>query len=153
AARLGGRVVGAVEATVHSFLSGLGGVADGRTVAIVLAYSVYLWAVIALTFGFGLMALDIDAPFLPASLAVVVLVAVCVFLPQAPGFVGTWQLGCVTALALFHVPQEKAVGFSLITWVAQMAVNIGTAGFCLAREDVSVGQILRVAQRAPTADV
>jgi hypothetical protein len=74
-----------------------------------------------------------------------------VFLPQAPGFVGTWQAGCVLALGLFGVSQEVAVGYSLLTWVVQMVINITIAGLFLAREDLSLGQLLRLAPRESPA--
>lgn len=152
AQRLPARLGEGLRGLVGSFLHGLDALADGRTVALVLFYSVYLWAVIALTFGLALVALDIQVPLAQASLAVVVLVAACVFLPQAPGFVGTWQLGCVLALDAFGVPQEQAVGYSLLTWVSSMVVNITMASIFLAREDFSVGQLLRLTERdAPPA--
>jgi len=136
-----------------AFLNGLAGLADGATVAVVIAYSIYLWGVIALTFMFGFLALDIQVPLVAASLAAVVVVAAFVFLPQAPGFVGTWQAGCVLALSFFAVPKDAAVGYSLFTWVIQMIDNIGTAGVFLAREDVSVAQLVRLAEReAPPAE-
>ena len=117
----------------------------------VIAYSVYLWGVIALTFLFGFLALDIHVPLVAASLAVVVVVAAFVFLPQAPGFVGTWQAGCVIALGLFGVSREVAIGYSLLSWIVQMATNIGVAGIFLAREDLSLAQLLRVAERSTGA--
>jgi uncharacterized protein (TIRG00374 family) len=147
--RLPERLASRVRPVVSSFVSGLAGLTDARTVLLVVAYSVYLWIVIALNFFFGFLALGIDVPLVPASLATVVIVAAFVFLPQAPGFVGTWQAGCVVALDLFHVQRDVAVGFSLLTWIVQMIVNLGTAGIFLAREDFSLAQLLRVAEREP----
>jgi hypothetical protein len=43
----------------------------------------------------------------------------------------------VIALGLFGVPSDLAVGYSLLTWILSMAVNVGAAGFFLAREDLS----------------
>lgn len=135
---------------IHSFLSGLGSLGKASSVALVLAYSVYLWTIIMLTFLFGFLALRIDVPLVPASLTAVVIVAAFVFLPQAPGFVGTWQAGCVLALDIFGVQQDVAVGYSLLTWLVSIGVTIGAAVVFLVREDVSFGQLLRVA-RDPTA--
>ena len=148
-ARLGRRL----QPLIGSFMSGLGGLADLPTVLLVLAYSAYLWGVITLTYLFAFLALDIRVSSLvAASLTTVVVVAAAVFLPQGPGFVGTWQAGCVLALSFFKVDHEVAVGYSLLTWVIQMAVNIGAAGIFLAREDVPVGRLLGVAAReAPAA--
>jgi uncharacterized protein (TIRG00374 family) len=148
------RFGGALMPVVDGLLDGLAGVADVRTILLVLAYSAYLWCVITLTYLFSLLALGIDAPVLAASLAAMVIVAAFVFLPQGPGFVGTWQAGCVLALGIFGVPQEQAVGYSLLTWAVQMAINIGIASVFLVREDVSVGQLLRVrGAEAPAAGV
>jgi uncharacterized membrane protein YbhN (UPF0104 family) len=143
-ARLPGRVARRLRPLSASFMNGHGGLADLPTILLVMGYSVYLWGVIMLTFLFSFLALDIDVPLIAASLTTVVTVAAAVFLPQAPGFVGTWQFGCVLALEhVFHA--------SLLTWVLQMAINIGTAGFFLAREDMSLGQLLRVASRETPA--
>src|SRR2546425_5241283 len=133
---------GRVHALARSFMDGLGGLRDLATVLVVLGYSMYLWGVITLTFMFSFLALDMQVPLLAASLTTVVVVAAAVFLPQAPGFVGTWQFGCVQALKLFGVPQEIAVGYSLLTWVLQMGVNISAGGLFLTREDLSVGQLV-----------
>jgi uncharacterized membrane protein YbhN (UPF0104 family) len=140
--RLPTRVGRALGPIADGFLRGLAGVADVRTVARVAAYSAYLWTSNALPFAFALLALGIDVPVFPAALATVVIVAAAVFLPQGPGFVGTWQLGCVAALELFGVPRDQAVGFSLLTWVMQMVVCVGTGAVFLAREDLSLKQVL-----------
>jgi hypothetical protein len=138
---------------VTSFMNGLGGLADGSTVLLVLWYSAYLWGVITLTFLFSFLALPFGdhIPLVAASLTTVVIVAAAVFLPQAPGFVGTWQAGCVLALGLFGVSKEVAIGYSLLSWIVQMGTNIGVGGFFLAREDISLAQLLRVAERGTEA--
>ena len=115
----------------------------------VLGYSALLWAANALPFLFALLALGIDVPLVPASLASIVIVAAFVFLPQAPGFVGTWQAGCVLALELFGVPKDLAVGYSLLTWIVQMVVNVGLGGVFVAREDLSLRQLVRDGRRRP----
>jgi uncharacterized protein (TIRG00374 family) len=135
---------------VSSFMNGLGGLADGQTVLLVICYSAYLWGVITLTFLFSFLALPLGShiPLVAASLTTVVIVAAAVFLPQAPGFVGTWQAACVLALGMFGVSREVAIGYSLLSWVVQMAGNIGIAGVFIAREDLSLAQLLRVAERS-----
>jgi uncharacterized protein (TIRG00374 family) len=151
-ARLPSSLAARIRPLVGSFLGGLGGLADRSTVALVLAYSVYLWVLIQLTFLFGFLALDMHVPLVAASLATVVIVAAFVFLPQAPGFIGTWQAGCVVALRLFGVPRDEALGYSLLTWIISMVMNIGAAGVFLAWEDLSPGQLLRLrAREAPPA--
>jgi uncharacterized protein (TIRG00374 family) len=136
----------------RSFLTGLGALADTRTVLVVLMYSVYVWGAIALTFMFGVLALAIQVPPVTGALTIMVTVAAFVFLPQAPGFVGTWQAACVLALHDFYgVPKDLAVGYSLLTWIASMGVNVSLAGLFLAREDLSLSQLVRAAGQVETA--
>ena len=137
------RVFRVVWPLVDGLFRGLGGLADVRTVLSVLAYSVTLWGAITLTYLLSFLALDITVPLLQASLVTVVIVAVFVFLPQAPGFIGTWQLGCVTALTLFDVPRELALSYAFLTWIVQMIVNVGGAGLFIAFEDGSIRDLVR----------
>ncbi|HLK12079.1 MAG TPA: lysylphosphatidylglycerol synthase transmembrane domain-containing protein [Candidatus Binatia bacterium] len=145
ARRLPRRLAATVGPLLHGFLAGLGSLADAGTVVAALGYSALLWGVIALTWMCGLLALALPVPPLAASLTVMVTVAAFVFLPQGPGFVGTWQAGCVLALALFDTPRETAIGYSLLTWLGMMGTNLLAGGLFLAREDVSLRQLLRVA--------
>jgi uncharacterized protein (TIRG00374 family) len=136
----------------RSFLAGLGALSDTRTVLLVLWYSVYVWGAVALTFLFALLALDVPAPLVSGALTVMVTVAAFVFLPQAPGFVGTWQAACVLALGFFDVSQDLAVGYSVLTWIAAMSTNVGLAGIFLAREDLSLSQLVRAADEQTAVD-
>ena len=140
--RLPARLGRAVGPIARGLLDGVGGLGDAATVGLVLGYSVLLWGAIVMTYLFSFLALDIDVPLLSASLTAVVIVAAFVFLPQGPGFVGTWQAGCVLALGLFDVPQEVAVGYSFLTWLIQMFVNIAAGALCAAFEDVDVRQFV-----------
>jgi len=148
---LPGRIASRLRPLLAMFMNGLGSLADAPTVLLVLWYSACLWGVITLTFLFSLLALPLGdhVPLVAASLTTMVLVAAAVFVPQAPGFVGTWQLGCVYALGLFGVSRDVALGYSLLTWIVQMATNIGVAGIFLAREDLSLTQLLRVRGAEP----
>jgi uncharacterized protein (TIRG00374 family) len=141
--RLPSRVGATLRPIVQGVLGGLGSLGSLTSVLRVVGLSLVLWTANSLPFLFGMLALGLDVPLLRAALAVLVVVAAAVFVPQGPGFVGTWQYGCVTALTLFHVPHEQAVGFSLLTWIVQMTVNVGLGGFFLAREDLSVRQLVR----------
>ncbi len=141
----------ALRPIAAGFFDALGALESGRIVGGVVGYSALLWTANALPFLFTILALDIPVPLVPAALASVVVVAAFVFMPQAPGFLGTWQAGCVLALDLFGAPRDLAVGFSLVTWLVQMLVNVGLGGFFVAREDLSLRQLVRSAEPAPEA--
>jgi uncharacterized protein (TIRG00374 family) len=135
------RIAGTLWSITEGLLRGLDALADLRIVALVLVYSVVLWAMITLTYTLSFLALDVPIPLLAGSLVTTVVVAASVFLPQGPGFVGTWQAGCVIALGIFHVPHDVAVGYSLLTWVLQMTANVGSALVGIAVEGVSFQEL------------
>jgi uncharacterized protein (TIRG00374 family) len=144
------RLADLVWPIVEGLLHGIGGLADLRTIGLVLGYSALLWFSITLTYVFSFLALDVHVPLFAAALTTVVIVAAFVFVPQAPGFIGTWQAGCVAALVQpFHVPLELAVGYSLLTWVIQVVVNVGGAGLFMATQEASLLEI--VAERRVAA--
>jgi hypothetical protein len=81
-----------------------------------------------------------------ASVSLVVVVAAFVSLPQAPGFVGTWQAGHVAALAIFGVFREEAIGLSLVTHVIQILVLVVLGATCLAVDGLGVGEVVSLAR-------
>ncbi len=134
-------------AIATGLLDGLRGLSDLRIVALVLASSVVLWTLITITYTLSFFAMDVPMPVVAGSLVTVVIVAASVFLPQAPGFIGTWQFGCVLALhTIFHVSHDLAVGFALLTWVLQMTANCGSALVAIAVEGVSFRELREEAQ-------
>ena len=145
-ARLPERVESRARPVLRGLINGLGGLSGKRTVALVVAYSAYLWGVIAFTFTRGMMALDLPVrQVVLASLTTLVSVALMVFLPNAPGYLGTWHLGCTWALRLFGVDESAAIAFAWLTWVVNMVVTVGGLGVFLAREGLSFGDVLHSA--------
>jgi uncharacterized protein (TIRG00374 family) len=141
------RIASPLRSIAHGLLQGLSGLNDGRIVTFVLVSSVVLWSLIALTYTLSFLALDVEIPLLSGSLVTVVIVATFVSLPQAPGFLGTWQAGCVFALHdLFGVPKDVALGYSLLTWAIQMVANIGSGTIALMIEGVSLRELVQEGQ-------
>ena len=141
-ARLPARVREPVWSVDDGLLRGLGALAELRIVAIVLAASVLLWTMITLTYTLSFLALDVPIPLFAGSLVTVVIVGASVFLPQGPGFIGTWQAGCLLALeVIFKVPHDVALGFALLTWVFQMTANVGSALVAILVEGVSFHEL------------
>jgi uncharacterized protein (TIRG00374 family) len=138
-----------VQRLIGGLLDGCAALGDGRTLARVCALSALLWAVTALVYVCAIRALAVPAPAIPAALASMVIVAAFVFLPQAPGLVGTWQAGCIVALGLFDVPHDLAVGYSFLTWLTAIVVQVGLGGFFLTREDLSWRDLLARSGSSP----
>lgn len=131
------RLAAPLRRAAAGLLDGCKALADARTLGVVCLFSAYLWAVTGLIYLCAIRALDLPVPALSGALASVVIVAAFVFLPQAPGLIGTWQAGCVVALGLFGAPRDLAVGYAFLTWLLAMLVQVGLGGFFLMREGLS----------------
>jgi uncharacterized protein (TIRG00374 family) len=130
-----------VRPVVSGVLDGARGIGDPATLLLVLGMSAGLWALITSTYLLSFLAMHLHVPLVAASLATVVIVAAFVFLPQMPGFVGTWQTACLVSLTRFGVPHDQVVAYSLLTWVIQIVVNVGAGAVAFAFQDLSMSQL------------
>lgn len=116
--RLPRRVGESLLATVHSFVDGLDALTDLRQLLMLLLASVYVWATLAAPFGLAAVAMGLDAsygiPLFRLAIVATTMVAVFVMIPAAPGFVGTYQAGCIVALGIFGVSKSEALAYSLL---------------------------------------
>lgn len=129
------------DAALHGFIDGLQGLSGGGTLLRIAGYSFYLWAVIASVFALGFVACGLEVPLVSGALALVTVVAGAVSAPSAPGFIGTFQAGCIVALALFGVGRADAVPYSFVVWAAQWLTQIVLGVVFLLRENVSFRDI------------
>jgi uncharacterized protein (TIRG00374 family) len=140
-ARMPAAVRDRADAALQSFIGGLQGIGDGPALLRILAYSIYLWMVIASTFALGFLACGLDVPTVSGALALVTVVAGAVSAPSAPGFIGTFQAGCVVGLGLFGVSHADAIPYAFVVWAAQWLTQIVLGVVFLLRENVSFGDV------------
>jgi uncharacterized protein (TIRG00374 family) len=111
-----------------------------------LGWSLYLWLVIALIYLLGILAFDIPAPVLVASITVSAIVAIAVSVPQAPGYIGSFQLGCTLSLAIFNVSQSHAIAYSIVLHLTQFVGVVAAGLYSLAREGMTMRQLEEVSE-------
>ena len=133
---------------LYAFLAGLAALTDPRKLFVLFAYSLWVWIWFAAVFWFGAKSLALDSayglPIVQASIAGVALVAIFIMIPAAPGFVGTYQAGCILALGIFGIPREESLSFSLLVHAVQF-VTVNVIGvYCFLVE----GMTVREAQQA-----
>lgn len=118
------RVVRAAE----NFASGFTILRLPLRLAACFGLSVIVWGLIALSFH----TMTLGCPGITLSLgqvtAYLAIVSVFIALPSAPGFWGIWEAGGFFALSLFGIPENDAVGFTLVNHVSQVFPII-IAGF------------------------
>lgn len=111
-----------------------------------LGWSLYLWLVIASIYLLGLLAFDVPAPLLVGSITVSTIVAIAVSVPSAPGYIGSFQLGCTLSLAIFQVSQSHAIAYSIVLHLTQFAGVVGAGLYSLAREGMTMRQLEAVSE-------
>jgi len=108
-ARVRGRVAGLLD----SFALGLDVLGDRRALVTVALLSLLIWVVNVAGVYATFLAFSLSLPPYAAFLTLSI-VAVALVLPSAPGYVGTFQVGTVAALALFAVPEATALSLSIL---------------------------------------
>jgi len=135
----------------HGFFDGLASIAETRVLVPLILWSLYLWMVIALTFYLGTLAIDIHVGYVGGGLAVATVLALWVAVPSAPGFVGVWQAGCMTALALYGVDAGRALAFSFFSQAMVVLSQLPIGLVYLVREGLSFGELGRARAEAAEA--
>ena len=100
------------------FLEGLVLFRDLPRLLWVMLLSFLMFGTFALGLQVSMWALDLPVPWY-GGLLMLVVTAIGIMVPAAPGYIGTLNLACVAGLALFSVGKELAVPFSWFYWVAQ----------------------------------
>lgn len=91
---------------------GLSALRSPTRLAAVVAWSVVIWAVNALSFQLLFPAFGIEVGYAGAVLVQSVIVF-GIAVPSSPGFVGVFEAAIVVSLALYGVPQDRAFAYAL----------------------------------------
>jgi uncharacterized membrane protein YbhN (UPF0104 family) len=119
------------------FVEGLGLFRDLRRLAWVFSLSFVMFGVVVVGLQASMWALGIDLPWF-AGLIMLVITAIGIMVPAAPGYIGTMNVACIAGLALFRVGKELAVPFSWFYWASQWAPVTLVGLICLQREGLSL---------------
>jgi hypothetical protein len=85
-------------------------------------------------------ALHIAVPWY-GGLVMLVITAIGIMVPAAPGYIGTLNIACVAGLALFGVDKELANAFSWFYWAGQWLPVSVVGLFCLRREGIELATL------------
>jgi uncharacterized protein (TIRG00374 family) len=104
-------------------------------------WSLYLWLAISVVYVLGFWAFHLDVETLRGALVLTTLVAIAVSVPSAPGFIGSFQLGCVIGLKIFGVDESAALAYSIIVHLTQFVGVIGAGLYSLWSENISLRDV------------
>ncbi len=126
-----------VSRMLEHFFEGLGLFRDLPRLAWVFLLSFLMFLMFALALSTSMWALGIGVPWY-GGLIMLVITAIGIMVPAAPGYIGTLNLACIAGLALFSVGKDLAVPFSWFYWASQW-IPVTTVGlFYLQREGLSL---------------
>ena len=126
-----------VAHVLTQFVEGLGLFKDLPRLLWVLFLSFAMFAVVVVGLQVSLWALAIHLPW-HAGLVMLVITAIGIMVPAAPGYIGTMNIACVAGLAVFQVGKSTAVPFSWFYWASQWAPVTVVGLVCLQREGLSL---------------
>jgi uncharacterized protein (TIRG00374 family) len=119
------------------FVEGLGLFRDLPRLGWVFLLSFVMFGVVVLGLQASMWALGIDLPWF-AGLIMLVITAIGIMVPAAPGYIGTMNVACIAGLALFRVGKDLAVPFSWFYWASQWAPVTLVGLYYLQREGLSL---------------
>jgi glycosyltransferase 2 family protein len=138
-----------VQKMATHFLEGLGLFRDLPRLVAVFAMSFTMFGIYALALAVSMASLGIAVPWY-GGLVMLVITAIGIMVPAAPGYIGTLNLACIAGLALFGVGKDLAVPFSWFYFVSQWLPITAVGLFYLNREGLSLAS-LGQAQESPVA--
>jgi uncharacterized protein (TIRG00374 family) len=140
-----------LEHIMNKFAEGLDLFKHGRTLGMVIIWSIFLWIITAISNYFVFMAFGIY-PNIAATFILLLFVAAGVMLPSAPGFVGVFQAATIGAFALLnnlnllghHMTLIKAgtVALTAPAFAGTAAAAIGPLSDSLGLFGISKGEAL-----------
>lgn len=126
---------------VGEFISGLRSISSFRELLAVLFWTMAIWMTGAVFYHVTIWALGENPPFI-VGLTINVMIALAVAAPSAPGFIGTFQLGCVIALSgIFGFSKEFAIAYSLVSHAFQMLFIVFLGLFILQMEGMRFAEL------------
>jgi glycosyltransferase 2 family protein len=122
----------------NGFVGALETIGSPADFARAFAWSLFLWLVIGSVNALALLAFH-----LPVSSALIVtaIVAIAVSVPSAPGYVGSFQLGCVVALQIYSVSRSEALAFSLVLHVTQFVATVAAGLYSLWTQNLTLREV------------
>lgn len=122
---------------LENFIEGLGLFRDLRRLAVVFLLSFTMFLCFALALGVSLWSLGIMLPWY-AGLVLLVITAIGIMVPAAPGYIGTLNIACTAGLALFGVGKAQSVPFSWFYFFSQWLPITAVGLIYLNREGLSL---------------
>jgi hypothetical protein len=136
---------------LHAFIAGLHVLRSPRLLAISVAWAVAQWAFLATSFLLAFHAFGITEPGFLGAVFLQSLIAMAVAIPAGPGFFGVFEAASVLGLALWGVPNARAVSFAIGFHIAGWLTVTGLGAWYAARLNIRLRDLGRSDARVEQA--
>ena len=137
----------------HSFIDGLQILPDWKKTVYLSFLSLCIWGLIGLvTYILFSSFASMGGLPLAAAYAVLIITALGVALPTAPGFIGNYHFSCVVGLTLFGIPKTDALTFAIVLHFIQLAVVIVLGLACLPFIKVPLASLFKSGEQINSKD-
>lgn len=110
---------------ITDYFAGLRVIASFGQLAKVMLWSLAMWLLMAAWYQALLWAFG-EFPTFWVGMMLNVMIAMAVAAPSAPGFLGTFQVGCILALSsVYGYSKEFAMAYSVVGHLLQLLFNVG----------------------------
>jgi uncharacterized protein (TIRG00374 family) len=102
---------------LERFAAGLAILRNPRRFLLAFMWTLIHWLVCAASYWIAFRAIGFEAPFM-AAVFTQTLIVLAVAIPQAPGFIGTFEVVAILGLSVYGVPREIASAWAIAYHVA-----------------------------------
>ncbi len=112
-----------IKSLFDHFVDGFKMLADIKLILFVSFLSLIIWIVEGFCAYSMFYVLNFKLPLI-AGFALIVILALGLVVPTAPGFVGNWHLFCVVALALFNISKTDGMTFAIMFHFLYVGITV-----------------------------
>jgi len=127
----------------EKFLSGLQFLKDGVKALQCLGLSLCIWGIEAVVYYMFFHIVGLNLPFY-AAVFTLVIVNMGIIIPSSPGYVGTYQVFAILALAVFGIDKTHALGYAVLLHGMIYLVVTGLGFISMQRLGMQWGDLSKV---------
>lgn len=127
---------------IDSFGDGFSILKNFKELAVITLYTILIWVTIMIANYIFLLLFDInDLPFI--SIPIITLsICIAITLLPTPGFIGSFQIGCVLALTnIFNVPEPLSASYGLVSWFVGQVYLVVVGVYFIIKGNISLKEI------------
>ncbi len=142
--RIPKKLVTNVSYVISKFITGVSSIKSLKQLAIIIVLSFSIWFSYVASSYIVLFSLAPDTATLSSAAITCVFIALLIAAPSAPGFIATFQLGCVLSLTdIFSYSKEFSIAYSIISQGGQYLGTIILGIIALSFRGVSFSKLVK----------